>query len=185
MMERPAWAPPDIDLTVPSVARIYDYYLGGSHNVEADRSTGIVAADFRRPADVIGSEPVARLMDLRQPVALLLVALLHFVEDADDPCRAVAEYRDALAPGSLLVVTHASRQDGPERGTGATEVSGVYRGIGSPLIMRSRAEVERFFDGFEILEPGVVPCPRWRPDGTDAEPDPAALSGLAGVGRAA
>lgn len=270
-MERPAWAPQGIDLSVPSVSRIYDYYLGGSYNFEVDREAGrraveawpglpklmqanrafmrravrfaadsgisqfldigsgiptfgnvhemaqgatpdakvvyvdndpvavahsravlggedatdIVAADFRKPSQVLDSEPVARVLDLGQPVALLLVALLHFVEDADDPWRAVAEYRDALAPGSLLVVTHASPEGGLYDNAEAGELTGLYRGIGSPLTLRSQAEVERFFDGFEIIEPGLVPCPMWRPDGSDSEPDPVTLSGFAGVGRKA
>jgi hypothetical protein len=270
-MERPAWAPQGIDLTVPSVSRIYDYYLGGSHNFEVDREAGrraveawpglpkimqanrafmrravrfaadsgirqfldigsgiptfgnvhevaraaasdakvvyvdndpvavahsravlrdddsadIVAADFREPADILDSEQAARLLDLERPVALLLIALLHFVEDQDDPWKSVAALREALAPGSLLIITHASPQGGPDRSSQAGEVSGLYRRIGSPLIMRSRAEIARFFDGFELVEPGLVVLPRWRPDGTDGEPDPAAFSGFAGVGRKA
>ncbi|MFE0629609.1 SAM-dependent methyltransferase [Streptomyces sp. NPDC058864] len=271
-MERPAWAPHGIDLSVPSVSRIYDYYLGGSHNFEVDREAGrraieafpglpkimqanrafmrravrfsvdqgitqfldigsgiptfgnvhevaqaaspgahvvyvdhdpvavahsravlegsedaaIVAADLRSPRDILDSAEVRGLIDLERPVALLLVAVLHFLEDADEPAKAVAELRDAIAPGSLLVVTHASVEGGPRRPEEGERVENVYRSASSPLIMRSRAEVERFFDGFDLVEPGLVSAPLWRPDGTDDdELDPVVFSGFAGVGRKA
>ncbi|MDX3071595.1 SAM-dependent methyltransferase [Streptomyces sp. NPDC088354] len=271
-MERPAWAPHGIDLSVPSVSRIYDYYLGGSHNFEVDREAGrraieafpglpkimqanrafmrravrfavnegvtqfldigsgiptfgnvhevaqaaspgarvlyvdndpvavahsravldgkedavVVAADLRSPRDILDSEEAGRMLDLDRPVALLLVAVLHFLEDADDPAKAVAELRDALAPGSLLVLTHASMEGGPRRPEEGEGVQNVYRSASSPLIMRSRDEVETFFDGFDLVEPGLVPAPLWRPDGADDdEPDPVVFSGFAGVGRKA
>jgi SAM-dependent methyltransferase len=271
MVERPAWAPQGIDLSVPSVSRIYDYYLGGSHNFEADRDAGrramqafpglpkimqanrafmrravryavdqgvtqfldigsgiptfgnvhevaqaarpgaavvyvdhdpvavahsravlegndradIVSADLRSPRDILDSEPARRLLDLSRPVALLLIAVLHFLEDSDEPRKAVAELRDTLAPGSLLILTHASTDGGPRKPEEGDKVEGVYRNIGSPLIMRPRTEVERFFDGFEPVEPGVVAMPLWRPDGTDDEDDPVIYTGFAGVGRKA
>ncbi|MEU5419696.1 SAM-dependent methyltransferase [Streptomyces sp. NPDC020799] len=276
-MERPTWAPQGIDLSVPSVSRIYDYYLGGSHNFEVDREAGrraidafpglpkvmqanrafmrravryavgrgisqfldigsgiptfgnvheiaqqadpgahivyvdhdpvavahsravlagnaraaIAAADLRAPGDILAGEEVARLLDLRRPVALLLVAVLHFMEDRDDPWGAVAELRDALAPGSLLILTHATTDSGPIKPEEGERVEGVYRGVGSPLLMRSHGEVARFFDGFEMVEPGLVPMPMWRPEapaagraGTaDPGDDPAMYVGFAGVGR--
>lgn len=125
------------------------------------------------------------LIDLNRPVALLLVAILHFVEDADDPYAAVAELSDALAPGSLLVLTHASYEGIPlpaERAGGAVD---VYRDIRNPLIMRSRDDIARFFKGYDMVEPGLVPMPRWRPEGSPEDEDPYAFSGFAGVGRTA
>jgi SAM-dependent methyltransferase len=270
-MERPAWAPRSIDISVPSVSRIYDYYLGGSHNFEVDREAarkamefmpglpkimqanrafmrravqyavgegitqfldigsgipthgnvhevaraalpgahvvyvdhdpvavahsqavlegnagaGVVAGDLRKPHDILGSPEVERLIDLNRPVALLLVAILHFVEDADDPYRAVAELRDALAPGSMLILTHASYEGIPlpaERAEGAVD---VYKDIRNPLIMRSRDDVARFFEGYDMVEPGLVPMPHWRPDTAPEDEDPYAFSGFAGVGRTA
>jgi SAM-dependent methyltransferase len=270
-MERPAWAPRSIDISVPSVSRIYDYYLGGSYNFEVDREAArramefmpglpkisqanrafmrravryavgegitqfldigsgiptfgnvhevaqaagpgarvvyvdhdpvavahseavladnadadVVAADLRKPQEILGSPQVERLIDLERPVALLLVALLHFVEDADDPYAAVAEFGAALAPGSLLVLTHASYEGiplPPERAEGAVD---VYKDIRNPLVMRSRAEIERFFEGYDMVEPGLVPMPHWRPDTAPEDEDPWAFSGFAGVGRTA
>ncbi|MFG2126995.1 SAM-dependent methyltransferase [Streptomyces sp. NPDC048751] len=270
-MERPAWAPRSIDISVPSVARIYDYYLGGSHNFEADREAArqamefmpglpkimqanrafmrravrfaadegitqfldigsgiptfgnvhevaqaaspgarvvyvdhdpvavahsqavlagnadaaVVAADLRKPQEILADSQVLDLIDLNRPVALLLVAILHFVEDADDPYGAVAELREALAPGSLLILTHASYEGiplAPERAEGAVD---VYKGIRNPLIMRSRDEIARFFEGYDMVEPGLVSPPRWRPETAPEDEDPYAFSGFAGVGRTA
>ncbi|RAJ69000.1 S-adenosyl methyltransferase [Streptomyces sp. Amel2xB2] len=269
-MERPAWAPQGIDLTVPSVSRMYDYYLGGSHNFEVDREAGrraieawpglpkiiqanrafmrrairfavgegitqfldigsgiptfgnvheaaqsadpsarvvyvdndpvavahsrsvlegndraeVVSADFRSPQDILYSAEVERLLDLERPVALLLVALLHFIEDKDDPWKTVREIADELAPGSLLVLSHSSADEGPMRSVGGG-VRDVYRQTSSPLITRSRTEITQFFDGFELVEPGVVPLPRWRPEDVPGTDDPLLLSGYAGVGRKA
>ncbi|MGW5420564.1 SAM-dependent methyltransferase [Streptomyces sp. NPDC003943] len=268
-MERPAWAPPGIDISVPSVSRMYDFYLGGSHNFEVDREaarkameflpglpkimqanrafmrravrhavdndvtqfldigsgiptfgnvhevaqaatdqarvvyvdhdpvavahsravldgddrTAVVAADLRKPREILHSPEVGELLDLDRPVALLLVAVLHFLEDADEPAAAVAELLDALAPGSLLVVTHASYEGVPVPQERAAGTVGVYRDIRNPLVMRSREEIARFFEGTELAEPGLVPMPLWRPDSPDEEEDPYAFSGYAGVGR--
>ncbi|MBT2410357.1 SAM-dependent methyltransferase [Streptomyces sp. ISL-12] len=270
-MERPAWAPRSIDITVPSVSRIYDFYLGGSHNFEVDREAArramefmpglpkvmqanrafmrravrfaagegvaqfldigsgiptfgnvhevarracpgarvvyvdhdpvavahsqavlagdedadIVAADLLKPGEILASEQVERLIDLNRPVALLLVAILHFVADEDDPYAAVAELSSALAPGSMLVLTHAAYEGiplPPERATGAVD---VYKDIRNPLIMRTREEIARFFEGYDMVEPGLVPMARWRPEGAPEDEDPYAFSGFAGVGRTA
>ncbi|NEY35535.1 hypothetical protein GTU99_25750 [Streptomyces sp. PRKS01-65] len=270
-MERPVWAPRSIDITVPSVSRICDFYLGGAHNFEADREAArkalaflpglpkivqanraflrravrfavdegvtqfldigsgipafgsvhevaqaarpgarvvyvdhdpvtvahsqtvlegndaadVVAGDLLEPRDILTSAQVERLIDLNRPVALLLVAILHFVEDADDPYRAVAELRDALAPGSLLVLTHASYEGIPLPSERAGGVVDVYKDIRNPLIMRSREEIARFFEGYDMVEPGLVPMPHWRPETAPEDEDPYAFSGFAGVGRTA
>ncbi|MGW5371443.1 SAM-dependent methyltransferase [Streptomyces sp. NPDC004009] len=270
-MERPAWAPRSIDISVPSVSRIYDFYLGGSHNFEVDREaarrameympglpkimqanrafmrravrfaagegltqfldigsgiptygnvhevaraatpdarvmyvdhdpvavahsqavlqgddrTDVIAADLRKPQEILASPQLERLIDLNRPVALLLVAILHFVEDVDDPYGAVAELRDALAPGSLLILTHASYEGIPLTAERAEGTVDVYRDIRNPLIMRSPGEIARFFEGYDMVEPGVVPMPRWRPESAPEDDDPYAFSGYAGVGRKA
>jgi SAM-dependent methyltransferase len=153
--------------------------------LEGNDDAGVVAADLRKPQEILRSPEVERLIDLNQPVALLLVAILHFVEDEDDPYGAVAELREALAPGSLLVLTHASYEGiplPPERAGGAVD---VYEDVRNPLIMRSREEIARFFEGYDMVEPGLVAMPRWRPDTAPEDEDPYAFSGFAGVGRTA
>ncbi|NYE44174.1 SAM-dependent methyltransferase [Streptomyces fulvorobeus] len=147
----------------------------------------IAAADLRHPQDILKDPVITGLLDFDRPVALLLVAVLHFVEDADEPYAAVAELREALAPGSLLIMTHASYEGIPLSQEQAGGTVDVYRTIRNPLIMRSRAEVSRFFEGYEMVDPGLVSMPEWRPDapvGEDQE-DPFAFSGFAGVGRKA
>ena len=131
----------------------------------ATTDAGVVAADLRKPQEILASPEVRRLIDLNRPVALLLVAVLHFVEDADDPYGAVAELRDALAPGSLLRPHPCLVRGNPAPGRSGPEGAvDVYKDIRNPLIMRSRDEIARFFEGYDMVEPGLVPMPHWRPD---------------------
>jgi SAM-dependent methyltransferase len=115
-------------------------------------------------------------------VALLLVAVLHFVPDQDDPWRIVATLRDALAPGSYLVLCHACRDARPELAAPAEK---AYEGrVEAQAAIRPREEILRFFDGWEPLDPGLVYLPQWRPDSAaDVPEDPRRFWGLAGVAR--
>ncbi|GLZ51136.1 hypothetical protein Acsp07_07530 [Actinomycetospora sp. NBRC 106378] len=262
---RPAWAPRAVDLDRPSAARVYDYYLGGSHNFAVDREmaqravadwpelpgimrsnraflrravrwcgeqgidqfldvgsgiptvgnvhevaratdpaarvvyvdvdpvavahslalldgdplTGVVQADLCDVEGVLGDPVTTELLDLDRPVALLVVALLHFVGDDRRPDEVLARYRDQLAPGSVLVLSHASADDAGEHADGHVA---LYRRTATPMSMRSHAQVLRFFDGFTLVEPGLVPLPLWRPDGP-VDGAGAAVPGYAGVGR--
>ncbi|GAA4617521.1 SAM-dependent methyltransferase [Saccharopolyspora hordei] len=142
----------------------------------------IVDADLRDPERVLGSPEVTELLDLSEPVALMMVAVLHFVPDSDAPRKVVARYREALAPGSYLVISHASHEGRPDVGPAHAD---LYRErTATPLTMRSTEEVTGFFDGFELVEPGVVFLPQWRPATPgDVEEHPERFTGLAGVGR--
>ncbi|MEU5690375.1 SAM-dependent methyltransferase [Actinosynnema sp. NPDC020468] len=256
---------PDIDLTKPSAARVYDYYLGGAHNFAVDREmaeqaiamwpevplimqanraflrravefcaaagidqfldlgsgiptvgnvhevalarnpdarvvyvdndpvaaaysrtildgdprTAVVREDLRDPEKVLNSPEVTDLLDLSRPVAVMTVAVLHFV---DDPAPVIAAYRDAVVPGSHLVVSHATR-DGQR--AQADEHQDLYRRrTATPMTMRTKAQVEALFAGFDLVEPGVVHLPLWRPaspDDVDGRPE--RFAGLAAVGR--
>jgi SAM-dependent methyltransferase len=275
-MDPERWAR-DIDQSVPSAARMYDYFLGGMHNFAADREaadqviealpdapliaranrafldravrylvgqgvrqfldvgSGVptvgnvheiaqrldsdarivyvdvdpvagahaqqilagnhraaaIVADLRRPDELLGllDKPERRaVLDRAQPVALLLVSMLHFVP-GDEAYQAVATLRDALTPDSYLVISHPIREAIDENA--ATKVEAVYQKTTTPGALRARAGVERFFDGFELVAPGLVWVPEWHPEtGADhREPELAANPGrigmVAGVGRRA
>lgn len=266
-MRRPSWAPSEVDLSRPSAARVYDYYLGGSHNFEVDRAmareaiamwpelpaimqsnraflrravrylvgqginqfldigsgiptvgnvhevaheadsmarvvyvdsdpvavahsrailagderTTVVRADLREPDTILNDPTVRGAIDLEQPVAVLMVAVLHFVPDQDDPFGAVGQVRDRLASGSHLILSHASAEGRPEVAASHRQ---LYSRTPTPMTMRSRAEIARFFDGFELVEPGLVWLPLWRPDSpSSAINKPERTTGFAGVGR--
>ncbi|WP_346012272.1 SAM-dependent methyltransferase [Streptomyces sp. SID3343] len=144
-----------------------------------DDRTRVVTADVREPHKVLTHPDVVQLLDFTRPVGLLLVAVLHHLADADEPARLVREYRDALAPGSFLFITHFS--DSTPEGRELEKVFLATLGSGR---FRSRATVEDFFTGTDLVEPGVVFLPRWRPDRPVT--DEAAYAGLGmigGIGR--
>lgn len=250
VVDRPSWAPAEVDLGRPSVARVYDYYLGGSHNFESDRAFAEKAlqaypemrnvsrenrALLRRIVRYLAGVGVDQFLDLgsgiptegnvhevaqaanpgarivyvdRDPVAVVhsrhllagndrATAVLADVRDAprvldlatgagldlDRPAELTARYMGALAPGSHLAVSHGSR-----RGPSAFDaLAQVYGDDDSPNEVRLRTpeEILAIFGGLELVEPGLVPSPRWRPDPSDVE---AAAAGddhpvHAGVGR--
>ena len=146
-------------------------------------SAVIVEGDLRDPEKLLADDRVSRLIDFGQPAGLLLVAVLHFITDAENPARIVATLRDALAPGSYLVLCHGTTEDRPAVAHAAEKV--YNQAVAAPLRMRSRAELLPLFDGFELLEPGLVPIPQWRPDpgDQDAADTDRFWGGLAGVAR--
>ena len=127
--------------------------------------TSTVLADLRDPRAVLDHPDVRRIIDFDEPVALLLVAVVHFLADADKPGEILATLRDALPAGSFLVLSHATG-DFADRTDAQAEYS---RKATATLNLRPRAEVERFFDGFELVEPGLTQVPFWRPDGPPPE----------------
>jgi hypothetical protein len=269
--DRPVWAPSEVALDQPSVARIWDWFLGGSHNFAIDREvarktlelmpegpamarlsraflrravaycahagitqfidlgsgiptvgnvhevarqvtpdarvvyvdvdpvavahtrqmmagderTAAVQADLRDPERVLGAPELRDLLDLEQPVALLMVMVLHFVPDADDPAAVVAGYRAASAPGSYLAVSHATRDYLPEQ---IRRLEEVYSRSSAPMTFRSHAEVTALMQGYDLVPPGLVDMIRWRPDEENPLPDPLGgdvkrYSGYGAVGR--
>ena len=147
-----------------------------------DDTATAIRADLRAPADILENAEVRRLIDFAEPVALILAAVLQFIPDEDDPWRLVARVRDPLPPGSYLILSHISREE--VTGPVADAMAKAYRGqVDARASYRSRAAVERFFGGFDLVAPGLVPPPEWRPDGPVADGDPARGWFLAGVGR--
>jgi hypothetical protein len=122
----------------------------------------IIPGDLREPDRILSDPKVAELIDFSRPVALIMTLVLHFVPAGDDACSAVARLREALCPGSFLVLSHVTG-DGREPGT-LTGV-GAYEDANAPLILRTRDELREFFAGFELIEPGVVFLSQWRPTG--------------------
>lgn len=267
--QQPAWAPDEVDIEIPSAARMYDYYLGGSHNFAADRrlaeeyitvlpeiknisranrrylrravrmlaAAGIdqfldlgsgmptvgavheiagavdpgarvvyvdadpvtvahgrailaqvpnavyLHADLCDAERLLAGPGVAAHLDLTRPVAVLMVAVLHFVPDADDPGRIIAQYRDATVPGSYLVVSHATDDYNPQTMEKAT---GVYRRASHSMTFRSREQIKALFSGYDLIEPGLVDVIHWRPEPGEADPydgDVTRYNLLAAVGR--
>lgn len=264
------WAPRGIDTQTPSVARMYDYYLGGKHHYAADREaaaravaafpqlpavlkanraflaravrfmaeagigqfldlgtglptqenvhqvaqavnpaarvayvdndpvtlaharallatdehTTVADADLRHPEQVLDHPEVTKLLDFDQPIGLLLVMVMHFVPDDADPAGIIARYRDALAPGSYFVTSLADSDSGDPEAVAA--IQNVYRNATAPLVFRPRAQLETFLAGFELVEPGLVEIPDWRPaSAAQARAERAETSwvGLAAVGH--
>lgn len=266
-MQRPDWASADVDLERPSVARVYDYYLGGSHNFAVDREfaqqvmrampdmprlarenrgflrravrdlcqsgitqfidlgsgiptegnvhevaqaidpdarvayvdwdpvavahgrsiladndrTAVVRADLRDPDTYLSDPRLRAVIDPARPTAVLLIAVLHFVPDEQGPIGLIARIAAALAPGSYIVISHAS----PDRRQAELDsAAALYRQTASPVTTRSQAEITALFGDLELIEPGVVQTPLWRADfpdevGSDAHDYP----GFAGIAR--
>ena len=163
----------DID---PVAVAHADAILGGNPAAAA------VQGDLRDPGKILASAAVGRLVDLSLPAGLLLSCVLHFLADADDPWRVVATLRDALAPGSYLVVSHGTYENDPAVARAAQKL--YNRRVSAPVQGRFRADILRFFDGFDLLDPGLVYIPQWRPDPGDAVPDePGRYACLVGVAR--
>ena len=126
--------------------------------------TEYIDADLRNVESILESAQLREALDLDQPVGLLLFAIMHCVGDDEDPYGIVQRLLDALPSGSYLALSHLTGDFAPEAWAGVTE---VYRRGGVVLQVRPRAQIERFFDGLELVEPGVQVVTHWRPDPDD------------------
>jgi hypothetical protein len=255
MTGEPDWVPPEVDTRRANVARVYDYWLGGSHNFLADQDVArsiaavepnvrvfaranraflgravrflaasgirqfldigsgiptegnvhevaqqavpgarvvyadidpvaiahskallagnedaaIIEGDLREPEKILANGDVQRLIQPDQPTGLLLMVVLHFLADAEDPWRVVGTLRDALAPGSYLVLGHGTDEGNPVAVQAAKTM--YNRSVSTSAHVRSHEQILRFFDGFELLDPGLVFVPLWRPDSPADVPD--------------
>jgi SAM-dependent methyltransferase len=143
-------------------------------------------ADLREPEVVLDDPEVNTLLDFAQPVAVLMISVLHFVTEDADALDIVRRYLARLAPGSYLALSHVTRVGGR---TGALqhETKRVYDStVAENLAIRDRDQIAAFFAGLELADPGLVPMPDWRPDDPDYVPDEEDVPrnvGLGGVGR--
>jgi hypothetical protein len=264
------WVPAEVDVTVPSMARAYDFLLGGAHNFAVDRqvaqqaeqlmpgaraiarlnraflgravrhlislgvrqfmdvgsgiptvgnvhdvaqradpdsrvlyvdkdpiavahselmlrdndNAAMLAADMRDPGSIVNSSQARRLLRFDEPIALLMVMMVHWVPDSDDPHGLLARYREALPSGSYLVLSHVTADQRQDQIADAKDMIKQSRSA-DQLTPRTHEQVVRFFDGFELLEPGVVGCGEWRPAGPGDFADNYELNAhiYAGVGR--
>lgn len=121
----------------------------------------IVQEDLRDPQRILEHPLVAQTLDLDEPVALLLLAIIHFIEDDADPISLVRTVLDALPSGSYLTLTHAALDSYPDA---AHTVGEAYQQGGAPLFLRTRATIAGFFDGLDLVDPGLVWAEDWRPE---------------------
>ena len=262
----PEWAPETVDLTRPSAARMYDYYLGGAHNFGVDREVankmlalfpdgpliaqtnraflhravrfmldegvrqfldigsgiptegnvheiaqqaapearilyvdsdpvavahselllrgnrlaGVLQADLRRPHEVLDAPVLREVLDLTQPVGVLMIAVLHFVAPEEKPEVLIGRLRELLPPGSFLAISHGT---GLGRTAKFAEAAELYK-TAAPITYRDHDDIRELFDGWDLVDPGVVWLPEWRPNWPDEVGGDPASSLMAGaVGR--
>lgn len=151
--------------------------------LEDNNQATALLADIREPDAILAHPDVTDLLDFGRPVGLLAVTVLHYVEDDGEAYEAMSILRDSLAPGSYLCVAHSSSDVNVEE---RKNLRGLF-GKASKATSRSYAEIERFFEGLDLVEPGLVFTPRWRPERPDDlfVNEPWRAFTLAGVGRKA
>jgi hypothetical protein len=138
--------------------------------------TAYIDADARDTRRIVAE--AARILNFRHPVAVMLIGLLHCVPDADDPYRVIADLMAAVPPGSYLAISHPAADI--HAGQMAEGAAAMNESLTAPVTFRKYEQVMAFFDGLELVEPGVVPTTQWRPDsGADTKP----LPGWVGVAR--
>jgi hypothetical protein len=192
----------DIGSGIPTVGNVHEVAQGDNPNarivyVDVDpvavahsramlqnslRCTAI-QGDFCQPQEILSHPDLQRLLDLEQPVALLLLTMLHHIVDDERLFAAMRVFRESLAPGSYVAISHGTSEKSPD---GVKEkVESLSSRITTPNRYRSREEIGQLFEGFDLLEPGLVSMPLWRPESADDplfdQPDTALM--LAGVGR--
>lgn len=146
-----------------------------------ERATAI-KANLRDVEDILDHPQTRRLLDLEQPVGLLMLWVLHFVPDSWDPVSILARYRDRLASGSYVAISHVTTDGKP---AGQSETAELYAKTQDPACLRSHPEILRLFTGFELVEPGLVGSAYWRPSGPSDTSASAAMNSISygGVGR--
>jgi hypothetical protein len=193
----------DIGSGLPNVGNVHDVAQGinpAAHVVYADNDPIVLAharalltsspegrcayipADLRDPGKILSHPATRDTLDFTRPIGLLIVAVLHFIHDEDQPERIISTLVDALPSGSYVVSSHGTAEYMGEK-TGE-RVVGAYGSGGVPLADRDSSEFgDLVFKGLELVPPGVVPTTDWRPDSAGLRPPPSDVSTNAGVGR--
>lgn len=152
--------------------------LAHSRALKTGGGTAVIEADLRQPQAILEHADTRRLIDFSQPLAVLLTGVLHFISDANNPPAIIAVLRDAIVPGSHMVMSHVISDFFPET---AARAAVHYKQVTSGATLRSREEILRWFAGLDLIEPGLVQVPYWRPDGLPSDAGKVWLIG--GVGR--
>jgi SAM-dependent methyltransferase len=142
-----------------------------------NQTTTVVRADLRNVEEVLAA--TGKLLDFTKPVGLLFLACLHNIPDHDDPAGIVARYLAALAPGSYLVISHVTDELDP----GMHAITAEYANRGTVFVGRSKEDIERMFNGAELIDPGVVIFSYWRPDSSQPDFNADQVWGYGGVAR--
>jgi hypothetical protein len=154
-------------------------YIHGEALLADDKSTRVVLGDVREPGALLQMAQVRDFLDFREPAGLILNAVIHHVLDEEGPYEIVESYKRALAPGSYMQFTHFTDESAQARANEAVLRQALGRGQA-----RSRAQITRFFEGFDVVPPGIVYLPLWRPDEPVTGPlGPGATLMLTGVAR--
>ena len=163
-----------VDIDPVAVAHSRDILRGNAHATA-------IRQDLRKPDEIATHPEVVRLFDFDEPIAVLLVSMLHFVPDSADPLAIIRRLLAPLTSGSFLAISHGTA-DGPLDMTASIE---IYRRSGIELAFRTHTEVEALFADCELLPPGVVWAPLWHPESTadSQHSTPENSANYAGVGR--
>jgi hypothetical protein len=147
--------------------------------LEDEPRATVIQEDMTKPVAVLKAAEESGLIDFAQPVGVLTAGVFHFVPPEADPRAVVAAYREAVPTGSYLAFSQFTQDLQPEEMAGVVE---VMKKSQNPMFPRTKPEIEELFDGFELVEPGIVPLPLWRPEGANTDdPDKAGI--YAAVGR--
>jgi len=157
----------------------------GQEILEGNARAKAVRGDLLDPESIVAHSQVRAVLDFDRPVAVLLFAVLHFVTDTTQAQDVVRRLLSTVAPGSYLAISHAASE--VDLGADLATAQGVYRKqTATPFAVRSRSEVQGFFEGLDLLDPGLVWLPEWRPepeDPADFVAEPSRSGGLTGVAR--
>lgn len=130
---------------------------------EESERVRLITADVREPEKILDHPETVEVLDFTKPIALLFIAVLHFIVDEENPGGIVARFRSRLVPGSYLAISHLASDESP-----AAEIANledVYRTASAPMVHRHSTEIEALLAGTDIVAPGLVPVARWRPVG--------------------
>lgn len=148
---------------------------------EGNDRAAVIQADLRTPEIIFDDPRTRKLINFDEPVAVLMVAILHFIPESDDPLDVIGRYRERMAPGSFLALSHVTEDVHPEKIRGLVD---VYKDSTNQVVTRTKEHVNRLFTGFELVEPGIVWTSEWHPETPDQVGDhPEQSAVYAGVGR--